>query len=168
MRPELWDPATGKFTVMAQMSVPRNYHSVAVLLADGRVFSGGGGLCGSSCTTNHKNGQIFSPPYLFNPDGSPAARPAITSAPATATVGNAISVTTDTAVQTFSLVRMGSATHTEDTDQRRISITVSRVSGTTYSLSLPPDRGVLVPGYYLLFALDAAGVPSVAATMNIR
>ncbi len=56
---------------MAQEAEPRNYHSVAVLLPDGTVFSGGGGLCGS-CATNHPDGQIFCPPYLFNADGSPA------------------------------------------------------------------------------------------------
>ena len=33
MSPELWDPATGRFTVMAPQAIPRNYHSVAVLLA---------------------------------------------------------------------------------------------------------------------------------------
>ena len=69
LSPELWDPATGNFTVMAPQAIPRNYHSVAVLLPDGRVFSGGGGLCGT-CSTNHPDGQIYSPPYLFNPDGT--------------------------------------------------------------------------------------------------
>ena len=50
LQPELWDPHTGKFTLMAPMATPRNYHSIAVLLPDGRVFSGGGGLCGGcSC-----------------------------------------------------------------------------------------------------------------------
>ena len=38
--PELWDPATGGFTTMAPEAVPRTYHSVALLLPDGRVFSG--------------------------------------------------------------------------------------------------------------------------------
>jgi galactose oxidase len=66
---ELWDPATERFTRLAAAAIPRNYHSVAVLLPDGRVFSGGGGLCGS-CVTNDAAGQIFTPPYLLNPDGS--------------------------------------------------------------------------------------------------
>ena len=30
---------------MAIQSAPRTYHSVAVLMSDGRVYSGGGGLC---------------------------------------------------------------------------------------------------------------------------
>jgi galactose oxidase len=76
LNPELWDPATETFTTMAAMTVPRNYHSVAMLLPDGRVFAGGGGLCGS-CSTNHPDGQIFTPPYLLNADGTAAARPSI-------------------------------------------------------------------------------------------
>ena len=49
---ELWDPGTETFTALAPMGAPRTYHSVAVLMLDGRVFSGGGGLCGS-CETDH-------------------------------------------------------------------------------------------------------------------
>ena len=93
LSPELWDPATGNFTIMAPEVVPRTYHSVAVLLPDGRVFSGGGGLCGT-CATNHPSGQIFTPPYLLNPDGTARARPSIVSAPATAALGSAITVAT--------------------------------------------------------------------------
>jgi hypothetical protein len=75
LNPEMWNPKTGKFTVMAPEAEPRNYHSVAVLLPDGRVFSGGGGLCGS-CATNHPDGQIFTPPYLLNANGTcGSARP---------------------------------------------------------------------------------------------
>lgn len=77
LTPELWDPATGTFTPLATMAVPRNYHSVANLLPDGRIFSGGGGLCGD-CATNHADGAIFTPPYLLNADGTPKPRPAIT------------------------------------------------------------------------------------------
>ena len=46
---ELWSPVTLTFSPMAPIAVPRNYHSVAVLLPDGTVFSGGGGLCGNGC-----------------------------------------------------------------------------------------------------------------------
>jgi galactose oxidase len=167
LTPELWDPATKAFTTMAPMAVPRVYHSVALLLPDGRVFSGGGGLCGTTCSTNHSDGQIFTPPYLLNADGSAKPRPTITAAPGTATAGATISVTTDRAVAAFSLVRMGSTTHSVDTDQRRIPLTISAVNGSTASLILPPDRGVIVPGYYMLFALDAAGVPSVSKVVKV-
>ena len=166
LTPEMWDPVTKTFTPLAPMAVPRTYHSVALLLPDGRVFAGGGGLCGS-CPTNHFDGEIFTPPYLLNADGSPKPRPTIAAAPASATAGSTISVTTGQSVAGFSLVRMGSATHTVDTDQRRIPLTINGTTGNTSTVALPADRGVLVPGYYMLFALDAAGVPSVSKIVRI-
>jgi galactose oxidase len=166
LTPELWDPATETFTTMSAMTVPRNYHSVATLLPDGRVFSGGGGLCGG-CTTNHPDGQIFTPPYLLNPDGTAASRPSITKAPGSASAGSAISVATKRAVARFALVRMGAATHSVDNDQRRIPLAPTSSSGTRYTLTIPADRGVVLPGYYMLFALDSAGVPSVARIIRI-
>jgi galactose oxidase len=165
MQPELWSPATQSFTAMAPMAVPRNYHSSALLLPDGRVFSGGGGLCGG-CSVNHADGQIFSPPYLFAADGSAAPRPAITSAPTSASLGATISVSTDRAVTGFALVRYGADTHTVNTDQRRIPLAGS--GGTSHSLRLSADGGVLVPGPYMLFALTSSGVPSVSRTISIR
>lgn len=78
LTPELWDPTTGLFTSMAPHETPRNYHSVALLLADATVLSAGGGLCGPQCAANHMDGSIWSPPYLFLPDGTtPAPRPTI-------------------------------------------------------------------------------------------
>ena len=163
---ELWDPATEQFTTMAPAAIPRNYHSVALLLPDGRVFSGGGGMCGT-CATNHADGQIFTPPYLLNPDGTPRPRPSITSAPTSASAGSSISVSTDRAVAGFSLIRLGAVTHTVNNDQRRIALTPTLSSATTYTLTIPADRGVALPGYYMLFALDPAGVPSLARTIRV-
>ncbi|MCU7727938.1 discoidin domain-containing protein [Actinoplanes sp. KI2] len=163
---ELWDPATGKFTTMATASVPRNYHSVALLMPDGRVFTGGGGLCGTGCDTNHFDGQTFTPPYLLNANSTAATRPVITSAPSTALNGSKITVKTDSAVTKFAIVRMGTATHTVDTDQRRLSLPPTTITG-GYELTIPADAGVALPGYWMLFALNAKGVPSVAKVIKI-
>ena len=167
MSPELWDPTTGQFTVMAPDVTPRTYHSVAVLLSDGRVFSGGGGLCGA-CTTNHFDGRIFTPPYLLNADGTPRTRPSISSAPTSAAPGSTITVTTNSATPQFALVRTSAATHSVNNDQRRIPIVPTITNGTTYTLSIPADRGVAMPGTYMLFALDANGTPSVSKFINMN
>jgi galactose oxidase len=164
--PEMWSPSTGQWTVMAEEAEPRNYHSVAVLLPDGTVFSGGGGLCGS-CATNHPDGQIFYPPYLFNANGTLRARPTITSAPTSAVTGQTISVTTGAAVSSFVLVRYGEATHSVDNDQRRIPLSIVSSAGDTYQLTIPSDPGIALPGPYMLFAIDASGTPSVSATIDI-
>ncbi len=81
---ETWDPATGFWTELADMKVHRGYHSTALLLPDARVLSVGGGICGGCLEGGYhqKNAEIFSPPYLFNKDGSGqlASRPTISSA----------------------------------------------------------------------------------------
>ncbi|MFF5295191.1 discoidin domain-containing protein [Paractinoplanes globisporus] len=164
---ELWDPTSEQFTTMATMTIPRNYHSVALLLPDGRVFSAGGGLCGTGCATNHFDGQTFTPPYLLNADGSAASRPTIEDAPSALANGASFTVKTDRAVTGFSIIRMGTATHSVDTDQRRLSLSPTLGSDGTYKLTIPADPGVAVPGYWMLFALDAKGVPSVAKTIHI-
>jgi galactose oxidase len=165
--PEMWDPNTGQWTVMAEEAEPRNYHSVAVLLPDGTVFSGGGGLCGGDCSTNHPDGQIFYPPYLFNADGTLRARPEISSAPASAQTGQTITVTTAGPVQSFDLIRYGESTHSIDNDQRRIPLSIVSSSGDTYQLTIPSDPGVALPGPYMLFAIDASGTPSVSVTIRV-
>jgi hypothetical protein len=166
LNPELWSPSSSQFSVMAPEAEPRNYHSVALLLPDGRVFSGGGGLCGS-CATNHPDGQIFTPPYLLNSNGSLRTRPVITSAPSSAATGQTISVTTNSPVSSFSMVRYGESTHSVDNDQRRIPLSIMSVSGNTYSLAIPSDPGIALPGPYMLFAFNSVGTPSVSTTISI-
>jgi galactose oxidase len=112
LTPELWDPKTTKFFKMAPNNTPRTYHPVCLLMPDGTVFSGVGGLCGS-CSTNHFDGQFYSPPYLFLSDGvTLAPRPVISSlSTSTVKVEASITIMTQSAVSSFSMIRMG-ATHT--------------------------------------------------------
>ncbi|MEU3922781.1 discoidin domain-containing protein [Streptomyces sp. NPDC029004] len=167
MTPEIWDPATGTFAPMASMAVPRNYHSVANLLPDGRIFTGGGGLCGD-CATNHPDGAIFTPPYLLNPDGTERTRPRLTgNTPAKVAHGANLPVTTDTAIASFALVRTAAATHSTDNDQRRIPLTFRTTGTNSYALDIPSDPGIALPGTYMLFALDMRGVPSKSAILTI-
>ncbi|MEV7521836.1 discoidin domain-containing protein [Streptomyces sp. NPDC091371] len=167
LAPELWDPATGTFTPLATMAIPRNYHSVANLLPDGRVFSGGGGLCGD-CATNHADGAVFTPPYLLGADGSPKPRPVITGGvPSRFSPGTSLSVSTQGAVSSFVLMRAAAATHSTDNDQRRIPLQSTATGTGTYTVSVPADTGVVLPGNYMLFALDAQGVPSIATFVTV-
>ncbi|KAJ3563332.1 hypothetical protein NPX13_g8239 [Xylaria arbuscula] len=50
---ELFDPKTKTWSTLASIAVPRTYHSIALLLPDATVLSGGGGLCGTGCQQNH-------------------------------------------------------------------------------------------------------------------
>jgi len=167
LTPEIWDPATGSWNLLAPMKTPRTYHSTALLLPDGRVFVGGGGLCGTGCAQNHSDAEILTPPYLLDANGAAAARPAIQSAPSTGTRGDSITVGTSTAVSSFALVRLSAVTHTTNNDQRRVPLTATANGVNTYSLAIPSDPGIVLPGYYMLFAMNANGVPSVAVTLQI-
>jgi hypothetical protein len=162
LTPELFDPATETWRDLAAMDVSRPYHSVAVLLPDGRVFQSGGGLCGTGCVANHFDLQLFSPPYLFR-----GARPQITSAPSVAGWGATLNVLTSGAVTAFTWVRMSSTTHTVNTDQRFLRASSTALGSGAFSVVTPASANLAPPGYYMLFALDGGGTPSVAKVMRL-
>jgi hypothetical protein len=98
---ELWDPATENWTTLASSSgIPRVYHSTALLLPDGQVFSTGGNFVLDT--------EIYSPPYLFK-----GTRPTITSAPASVAYGQAFFVETPDAlaISKITMLRLSSVTH---------------------------------------------------------
>ena len=164
--PEMWDPATDTWSELADMSKPRNYHSVALMLPDGRIFSAGGGLSYNE-DTNHQDAQIYSPPYLFDADGSPAVRPQIDSAPEIAVPGRRVRVAASAGITRFTLVRMTGTTHAFSSDVRFLEVPFSDLGGGEYDIDLHPNPNVIVPGFWMLFALDAQGTPSIAKTLRI-
>lgn len=166
---EIWDPATETFTLLeAQHAVPRTYHSTGALLPDGRVFTGGGGLCGT-CKANHLDCEIFSPPYLFTADGALAPRPTITVSAKVAANGAPISVTGSEPLMMVSMIRIGSATHSTNLDQRRIELCgpFTACSAGPVSLTIHEDPGIALPGNWMIFGVNAAGVPSIASILLV-
>lgn len=168
--PEIWDPVTELWTQMPAMKMPRLYHSETVLLRDGRVLSVGGGQPAAAGLSDNFNAEIYSPPYLFNPDGSPvtASRPVISSAPATVTYGAAFGVQVLNApVITKALfIRLTAVTHAINMSQRLVPLTFTQ-SGHTVTLTAPATANIAPPGDYLLFLLNGNGVPSVAVDIRI-
>jgi galactose oxidase len=167
--PEIYDPVKDTFTELQQNNVVRVYHTVSILLPDGRVLNAGGGLCGN-CTANHYDGQIFTPPYLLTDSGEPRPRPEILSGLEDyAMVGSTLRFKASGNIKSASLIRLGTNTHTVNTDQRRIPLDVRPTSlfHHTYKTILPKDSGILIPGYWMLFVMDKYGVPSVAKIMMI-
>lgn len=166
MTPEIWNPATGQWRGVADISVPRNYHSLAMLLPDGRVWSGGGGLSGDALT-DHQDAQVFTPPQLFNADGTAAVRPQITAAPDSIVPGSVFTVNASDGVQYFSFISMSALTHSVSTGLRHVRFTHTSPSAGVYALTAPSSINVLTPGYWMLYAVDANGVWSVSRIIQV-
>ena len=168
LTPEIWNPDTGAWTELADMSVPRNYHSTALLLPDGRVWSGGGGFCSNECAaTTHSDAQVFSPPYLFNADGSLATRPVINNAPASIVNGSTFTLDATPGLTRFTAIKMSAITHQMNTDLRRLYVDFTETASGSYALEAHQNPNVLTPGYWMLFGVDSNGVPSEAAIIQV-
>lgn len=170
--PERWDPATNTWATLAPASRVRQYHSTAMLLPDGRVLTGGGGICGACVTTGYleKNIEYFTPPYLFKKDGSGelAPRPTIDQAPTDVAFNTAFSITTaqSASIRKVALVRLGAPTHGDDQGQRYVPLSYKTGTG-TITANAPTNGRIAPPGYYMLFVVDSAGVPSVAKIVKV-
>jgi hypothetical protein len=67
------------------------------------------------------------------------------------------------------MVRYSATTHTVNTDQRRIPLPFTRTGTNTYRMNLgPANVGQVTPGYWMLFAMNAAGTPSNAYTIRME
>ena len=169
---ERWNPATGQWQTLAAMQVTRQYHSTALLLPDGRVLSAGGGICGTCDRVGYlaKNAEVFSPPYLFKNDGSGelAPRPEITSGPDQMTydAGFAFSVANAASISKVALVRLGAVTHSVNMEQRYVPLSFT-ADGEVINAPAPANADVAPPGIYMLFVINANGVPSVAKMMRV-
>ena len=162
---EIWNPDTGTWTQGAAGNRARLYHSNALLLPDASVLVAGGGAPGPQVNTN---AEIYFPPYLFDANGVRAARPTLANAPASVQVGETFFAdwSGSNGISRVTLVRTGSATHGWNMDQRFNELTF-QVRGNRLAIQAPTRASDAPPGFYLLFAFDASGVPSVAATVQV-
>ena len=168
--PELWDPATGQWTLLAAEAVDRCYHATAILLPDSTVLSAGGGEYRPDSTPapnppedSHHDAQIYHPPYLFR-----GPRPDLTSAPEKVSYGQSFEVGTSHPDQIglVSLVRLSSVTHSFNMNQRLNFLTFrTRAGGLT--LTAPDNADVCPPGHYMLFLLNKSKVPSIAKIVRV-
>lgn len=172
----IYDPsaAVSPWSEMDELGAPRHYHSCVLLLPSGKVMAAGGAASGG-CTASVENTiEVFSPPYLFNPDGAPAARPSIdtidgvvpttTVAPTVHHGANFVVESPEAAdIAKVVLVRPMAVTHQTDTEQRVIQCSFSQTGRSTIAAVAPDGihpHAMAPRGYYMLFILNGAGVPS--------
>jgi hypothetical protein len=159
---ELYNPETDRWSTLPSATVVRNYHSVALLMPDGRVWTAG---------SNHNGAQSFNPPgsdnrelriEIFEPDYFSASRPQITAAPDRMDYGQTFEVRTPQAasIRRVVLIRAGSSTHSFNPDQRYVTLQFTQSGQDRLSVTAPPDNNIAPPGYYLLFIVDASRIPS--------
>ncbi|MEO6597229.1 MAG: galactose oxidase-like domain-containing protein [Planctomycetota bacterium] len=178
--PELYSVASGLWRPMAMhTSSPRDYHSCALLLPDGRVLVCGG----ENRTTDY---QIWIPPYLLGPANR---RPvgvglvdSFSSAPISqdnllgATYGQHCRVswsnTLPAGVEVAQVVLMAPAavTHHCDGGQRCVRLaslyTEDAIPGSLHIL-MPATHRHAPPGWYMLFVITNEGVPANAFWVNL-
>ena len=165
---DLYDPTSNTFSSAGTEAFARLYHSVSLLMPDGRVWVAGGN---PKRGTYEPHMEIYSPPYLFNADGSLATRPTITSVSAQAIgYGGSFTIQTPDAASILGgsvvLTKDGAVTHAFDMDQRAVELSFTVNSGALTVIE-PPSGNVAPPGYYMLFLLNSAGVPSVASIVQV-
>jgi hypothetical protein len=167
---ERWNPTSETWTALARQTHYRLYHSNALLLPDGRVISVGSGQPAATGLSDDYTAEIFSPPYLFNLDGTPAARPAISSVPTSVTYGQVISVGTPnaSAIAKVTWIRLSTVTHATNMNQRLNYLAFTAPNASTLSVTAPASGNLAPPGHYMLFILDGNGVPSVAKIVLIQ
>lgn len=164
---EMYDPQSETWKVMAVNQKRRLYHSTSMLLPDGTVFTGGGGAPGPS---NELNAEIYFPPYLFKKNGAGSqlvtVRPTVT-VPAKVNWGQTFNVTSNQNIQKVTLVRIGGSTHNFNNETRFYTIATPATPAKTVSAVAPAGANVAPPGFYMVFAWDTTGVPSIAKIIRI-
>lgn len=180
---QLFDPADGSIRSLAKTTVPRGaLHGTVHLLPDGsvmimgndrdalvprgdRTFSPGDRDLGVP------NASIFEPPYLFNPDGSKAARPVIAQAPREISYRSRFTVDVGPVddISAVAIMRTGFITHTLNTDNRYVKLSFTRPGASdTLVIQAPALPAHAIPGDYMLFVLNQNGVPSIAKRVRLK
>jgi hypothetical protein len=167
----------------------RAYHTVAVLLPDGRVFIGSGNV-NHDDGREHTNFRYYYPDYMFK------TRPQLAGVTDTISIGEsfAVAIPHGTRIAEAALVGLGSQTHSFDMNQRHVQLATHdpgltlRFVASAWSpaspdqcrtdasipcydlhvLRAPPDPETAPRGHYMLFILDADRVPSEGRILRLQ
>jgi hypothetical protein len=166
LQSEIYDPLAKTLTPVAFMKYPRLYHSNTLLLPDATVLAAGSNPV---FPIFEPQMEIYWPAYLFNSDGSAATRPVITSVGGPLSYGGVFRISTPDAdsIRSVVLIRPGAPTHSFDMEQRLVGLEFKAGSG-ILNATAPANSKLAPPGYYMVFLVNKAGVPSVAHFVQLR
>jgi hypothetical protein len=156
----LYDPSKApgsRITVMANTTVARLYHSEAITLLDGRVLISGSDPQDGKNPEEYRI-EVFSPPYLLTGKPRPQYKLASTDWAYGATVSFTLSTGPQNGAITVSLLGAVSSTHGNSMGARTIFPAFS-CSGTSCTVTAPPNANVAPPGWFQMHVLDG-GIPA--------
>jgi hypothetical protein len=158
---ELYDPRTRRWKLGAESRVPRLYHSTALLMPDGRVVTAGSN---PRPKADELRIEVYSPPYLFR-----GPRPQLALARARVAYGGRLRATVPGAadLREINLLRAGATTHAFNNEQRLLGLEYSVDAPDRVTLTFPRRRNVAPPGWYMVFAISADGIPSVGQFVRL-
>ena len=158
---ELFDPAKGTWRFGATCHVPRLYHSVSILLPDGRVWSGGGNPHPGD---EELRIEIYTPGYTKDPD-----RPKIHESPRTIEYGQGFEIRFQSVARIIkaALLRPSSATHSFNADQRWVGLVFQLSEADRIRAISPPTSDQAPPGWYLLTLVDELDRPAEAHWVHL-
>jgi hypothetical protein len=163
-------PIGSRMTVMANTTIERLYHSEAVLLDDARVLVSGSDPedTGPDPAPQEYRTEIFSPPYILNGGARPEFNLSNLDWSYGQQVSFPITATGSGSVGSYRVSLMGSvaSTHGNSMGQRTF-FPAATCSGSSCSVTAPPNANVCPPGWFQMFLLDGNNVPSHAMWIRI-
>ena len=172
LQAEIYDPATDTWKPGAVASVVRMYHSVALLMPDGRVVTASGNPPPYGQRAPWQPPQpneelaieMYTPPYLFAP-----GRPAIGQVATEWHYGQAVNIASPQSetILWAELIRCGVTTHAFDNSQRLVDLPIATRPPGHLTVSAPAAPTIAPPGWYMLFLVDQLHIPSAAAWIHL-
>jgi hypothetical protein len=162
-------PVSSRMSAMANTTIDRLYPSEAILLPDGRVLVSGSDPEDTRFVQEYRT-EVFIPPYLMGTRSATRPTFSIPSNNTNWSYGQTVTLNVQTS-STISGVKVSllgavSSTHGNSMGQRTIFPAVS-CSGSTCTVTAPPNSHVCPPGWFQLFVLDSSGTPSVSQWVRI-
>jgi hypothetical protein len=189
LRYQLFNPADRTTRPLGKTTVPRGLHGTVTLLPDATALFAGenrealvrpddpsfpmGDFPRGDPDLGVPNGQIVTPPYLFNRDGSLKERPVITDAPGAMEFMSRFDIKVNgrsDAIASVVMIRSDHNTHSLTTGDRYVKLAFEingdpRKGGLRVFMPRVPAQAI--PGIYMLFAVNQEGVPSKARRVDL-